>query len=792
MFKLNLKIAWRNLWKNRGITAINIGGLSVALAAFILVIVYVTFETTYDAHNKNYQNIYLVGRNLPDLKTPLTSPPLAKAIKQNFPEVERAGKTKVANFEFPLISDHARVYFNNALQMDYEVAKIFDIKPDGGLKMPLSSEAGDLYLPRQVKKQLYPDKPMDSEEIALIGNRAMGMQQRISGTIDQNKHSNIDYDALAIWKEIGVGENYGFNNYKTYIQVKPGTDIENLSNKMDALYKKEIKAQGGWMANDKLMYEQQVIFLDPLKDLHLKPTAGSDANYKIVITLSILSLLILVIACINFTNLSISQANKRAKEVGLKKVMGAYRYHLTIQFLAEIFIQCLVALILGLILAEIAMPLFNRLIGGDLSILHSGQTLIWQLPFILVLITFISGLYPSLILSGYRPVYVLKGNLQTSHKTQLLRNTLLITQFIIAVIFITGLLIVNSQIKYMQSENPGFSPEQVVAIKNQTIFDHPSKFNALRERVKKIPGVLSATVATNIPGGSSGGTNTYDYNGKSERLKFIDVDFEYFETLNIKPALGRLLSREFSSDTATSVILNQAAVEKLGITNPIGATVKGCNIAYKVVGVVKDFKMQGFEHAVEPTVYTINDPCGNYKLQIMLKIDQHHMADVLATLKKNWSDINKLDGEDFRYDFLDDVYGQLFEKQEQLRVVFFSAAMLTIFIAVMGLFAFAAYQITNRVKEISVRKILGASDIQILKLLNSNFIRLVIIANIIAGPIIWLLAKQWLNSFAYRIEVPLLPFFIAGGISVLLTLITVSLQAGKAINASPVDALKYE
>lgn len=788
MFKLNFKIAFRNLWKNRGITAINVGGLAIALAAFILVLVYGTFETTYDQDNPNYDNIYLIGRTSPEYTTNYTSPPLAKAVKQNFPEIEAAGKMKGGFFEFPVNSPKGRFYASNSISMDYELAKMFNIKPDRGLSKPVTPE---MYLSRETMSSLFPQEDLNKEHNVIFGPKSNGMAQIVKGTISRdNSHSNIKFDLLVIADEVGKGENYGFNNYYTYIQVKPGTNIANLTQKLDQFYKTELTK--GDPNPDWKSINSTKIFLDPLKNLHLKPKAGSDANYKVLIALSVLGFLILVIACINFTNLSIAQATKRAKEVGVKKVMGAYRVQLTLQFLTEIFMQCLAAVIVGLIIAELILPQFNNLFLVNLSIWSSDSALFWQLPAILCFITLIAGTYPALVLSGFKPAAVLKGNFSTSRQNYWLRNGLLIVQFSVAVIFITGLLIINSQLKYMRTQDVGFKAEQVVYIKNMAIFNDPAKFAPVREKMMKINGVKSVTVANVIPDGSKTGVNAYNANGVQADINFLDVDFDYFETLDIKMKEGRSFAADFKTDTANSAILNESAVAKFGLSDPIGKTIHGCSIDYKIVGVVKDFKAAGFEKLVEPTIYAMKNPCGNYRTSIMVKIEDHKMSEALAALKGQWADINKLDGEDFRYQFLDELYGKLFQKQEQLQSVFFAAALLTIFIAILGLFAFAKYITNGRMKEIAVRKILGASDVQILKLLNTSFFIMVFVANLISWPIAYILTKQWLETFAYRIDIPILPFVCSAFITIMLTILTVSLQASKAVKSNPVDALKYE
>jgi putative ABC transport system permease protein len=795
MFKLNLKIALRNLWRNKGITAINVGGLAIALAAFILVTMYFTYETGFDKENPHYKNIYVVGVTYPEFKTNYVAAPLAEAIKQNFPEVESAGVIKGSSFELTIKNGKNTLFTNKILQADYNAAKILNINPSGGLVKPNGDMERLTYLSFESMETLFPNKTDNKPEMVGFGASNSGITGIIAGSIKNNLHSNFTFDGISIASELGKNDNYDMNDYTIYLQVKPETDMVNLEQKITSLYRTELlKLKADKKAIDEI--KGISTFLDPLSNQHLKPKAGNNAPYKILIALSVLGILILVIACINFTNLSIAQAAKRAKEVGVKKVMGAYRFQLTTQFLVEVFMQCFTATILALILAELVLPNFNNLFQTQLSIWHIDNDLYWQLPLILVVITLIAGIYPAMILSGFKPALVLKGNFSTSKQSYWLRNALLVFQFSIAVVFIIGLLIINSQLKYMRNENLGFSANQVVYIKNLTLFNNPAKFGSLnfdpvRQRMLKIPGVKSATVATFIPGGQNG-INSYAANGIKANIDFVDVDFDYFETLDIKLKEGRFFASEFKTDTVNSAVINESAVAKYGIKNPIGQTIKGCNIDYKIVGVIKDFKTQGFENAVQPTIYTIKDPCGSYKIEIMLKIEENKMASVLAALKSQWPEINPKDGEDFRYQFLDELYGKLFKKQEQLQSMFFAAALLTIFIAILGLFAFAKYITNGRIKEIAVRKILGASDVQIFKLINRSFLILVLLANAISWPIAYIITKMWLKTFVYRIDLPVLPFVASALITILLTILTVSIQAKNAVKANPVDALKYE
>ena len=789
MIKLNLKIALRNLFKNKVYTFLNIGGLGIALAAFIVVVLYVDYETSYNKGIEDYDRIYLVGRNLPDSKTEFTPAPLAGLIKESFPEVEMAGRTRATPFEFPINSEKGRVYANNALQLDHEAAKMLHVWPDTGLIQTMGMGL-EMYINPLVYSQLFPNQKLKFPKLVFLGPKQAGQAVEIRGIYKTSEeHTTIKHDVIALGKDIGFGDkDFRNNNFNTYIKIKKGTDVNALLIKIDKRYKDELTKAG--IPNE--IKSANSIFLDQLEDLHLKPSAGSNINYKIVQILFVLSILLLAIACINFTNLIIAQANSRAKEVGVKKVLGVERKALIGQFLLEIGIQCFLALLIGLTIAELTIPLFNNLFNVPLTLWGSYFKLLLLLTAVLVTIIFVAGFYPAWVLSGFKPVSILKGNLQTSIKTQWLRNALLVGQFCISIIFIAGLLIVSKQLKFMRTEDVGFKVDQVVHIKNIQFYNKPKEFEAARAKIEKIPGVNFVTVASSIPGDFKTDTYPYQIEGKESVLNALNVDFDYFETLGAKLVSGRFFSRKLMADTANSAVLNESAVAQLKLKDPVGKQIKGCSGVYTIVGVVKDLKTQGFEKAVDPTIFAIRNTCANTKIQILVNINSNRMKEVLSTLKAQWSTINTLDGEDFRYDFLNQLYGKLFKQQEQLQAIFFIGSFLTIGIALLGLFAFAAFTVNHRLKEISVRKILGATSFQLYGLLNSFFLKVVLLANLIAWPIIYVMASKWLNFFAYRIDLPILPFIIAGVASTLLSIITVSYQVYRGLKINPSTVLKYE
>jgi putative ABC transport system permease protein len=387
---------------------------------------------------------------------------------------------------------------------------------------------------------------------------------------------------------------------------------------------------------------------------------------------------------------------------------------------------------------------------------------------------------------------VLKGNFANNVQNQWLKKSLLVFQFTISIAFIVGLLVIRSQLNYMQTQDKGFSTAQVIYIKNTAWFDNLTTFKPVKERMLKIDGVTSVSVTNNFPTGPRPLSQIYTIEGNNHYMNVVAVDFDFFKTMDIKLASGRFFSDQLGTDTASAVILNESAVKKYDISNPIGKVIRSCNSSYQIVGVIKDFKADGFERAVEPTVYSFKNKCGEIKTSIIVKISQGKMSSALTALKLNWSTINKKDGDDFRYDFMDDLYGKLFKKQEQLRFVFTCLSGITILIALCGLYAYAKYMTNSRIKEIAVRQILGANDTQIFTLLNGYFFWLIILSNLIAAPLVYIYASYWLEGFAYKQSMSVLPFLITSLVTIFLTVITVCSQALKAIKTRPVLALKYE
>lgn len=792
MNNINFKIALRTFLKGKWYNFLNIAGLAMGLAAFIFVTLYVDNETGYDTWNKNIGRIYLVEREMPNGPTPYTPGKLAAAIKSQCPEVEETGRTNTALFQLPFFTPSGRFLIKNWMGADYSIATILGIKPRG-FNLDPNSATPTVLLSPQTAKVLFPaDTAIRNKTVNMISRS--GMPMPVAGVAeDAPGNTNLTYDCIGFSKDITDGKDQSYANqiYKTYLLVKPGADIGQLSKKIDRIYKQAALADSSMVAKDALRTSSApAIYLDPLQNLHLKPHYASHVNDQVVKGLIALAIIILIVTGVNFTNLYISQAGKRSKEVGIKKVNGILKGQLIAQFLTEIFCQCLLALMVAFVLVVIGLPYFNRLLGVDL--LLSGITLkiIVQLLLTLVVLTLLAGVYPALVMAGFKPITVLRGDtLGNGDNFAWLRGAITVVQFTFAIGFLITLVVINRQVAFMRSADTGFTAKQVIYVDNMGIYNDPAKFSTVSDRIRSIRGVNNVSVASNVPGGIIPATYEYTVQSKPYAMHTIGVGYGYFETLNIGLKEGHTFSSYPAGDTNNAVI-NETAAKTMGLKQPIGATINGCGGNYQIIGVTKDVKANGFEESIQPAIYLMHNACNISNTQIMISAEAKAIPALLTTLNKNWHDINKMDGDNFNYHFLDETYGQLFIKQEQLQSALACFSALAIFIAALGFFASAAQAIRLRMKEIAIRKVFGAQAGQLLVTLSKPFFYIVLIANALAWPLAFVIAGKWLQTFAYRVPVSLSPFIIAMLISFVIVAFTVCLQILRAVRFNPAMKLK--
>jgi putative ABC transport system permease protein len=506
-----------------------------------------------------------------------------------------------------------------------------------------------------------------------------------------------------------------------------------------------------------------------------------------------IALLVILIAGINFMNLSTARSGKRAKEVGVRKVSGASRRMLVVQFLTESVIQSFIALFLAFILVELFLPGFNNVLETNLKLFndHLGQTILFSV-FVTLFYGLFAGSYPAFFLSGFQPVAVLKGDFTKTKGGALLRKSLVIIQFTASTILIIGMIIIFDQISYLQNKDIGFKGDQVIVapIKTDKMTEN---FRNYTDIFLKNSNVLNVSRASFYPGDTPS-QNMYSLEGNEEQLPLwnMEVDYDFFKTLGIQLVEGRKFERELESDSISYFILNETAVKNLNIENPIGRRIGSFinqqgDLRYgTVIGIVKDFHIEGFNQPIRPMILSVS----NNVWFASFKIAKNDMNATIDFIEKEW---NKLEPtHPFRYTFLDQKFGTLLRQQENFGTMFLFLTILAIMISAMGLYGLASYTAEQRTKEIGVRKVLGASVGQIMKMLTKDFMKLVLIANIFAWPISYLLAKNWLSNFSYQIDMPVLPYVFATLIALIIALITVSSQAYQAANSDPVDALKYE
>ncbi|GAA4310189.1 ABC transporter permease [Mucilaginibacter gynuensis] len=787
----DFKIALRTFLNGKWYNLLNITGLALGLAAFVFVTLYVDNETGYDQWNKNADRVFLVEREMPNGPSPYTPGLLAAEIKNQCPEVEETGRTNTALFQIPFYTSSGRFMIKKWLGADYSIAKILGVKPKG-FNLDANNPTPTVLLSKKTAAALFPgDKVIQNKTVNMMSRS--GMPMPVAGvTEDVPGNTNLNYDCIGFAQDItqGKDQSYATQIYQTYLLVKPNTDIALLSKKIDKIYKTAAMADTSQVAREALSRPGAAIYLDPLKNLHLKPHYGSHVNNQIVNGLIILAIVILIVTGVNFTNLYISQAYKRSKEVGIKKVNGIIKRQIAIQFLLEIFIQCIIALAVAFGIVIIGLPYFNELLAVNLLLSGINYTVIAQLLVTLIVLTMLAGIYPAMIMAGFKPADVLRGNqLTNGGKLSWMRSAITVLQFTFAIVFIITLIVINRQVKYMKTEDTGFTAKQVVYIDNLALFNDPKKFESVRNRIKAIPGVKNVTVASNVPGGIVPASFDYVVQSKALAMNTIGVDYEYFETLNIGVKEGHVFSATFPADSVNAVI-NEAAAKVMGLEQPLGKMVKGRNGDYRIIGVIKDVKAYGFEENIQPTIYVMNDKGAVSETQIMISAENNTIPAMLKNLNSQWSDINKLDGDNFNYHFLDELYGQLFVKQEQLQSVLTCFSILAIFIASLGFFASAAHSIRVRMKEVAIRKVFGATGEQLMTTLSKPFFYIVLIANVIAWPVSLLIANKWLATFAYRVHLSVSPFLIALLISVAIVFITVCLQVIRAVRFNPAIKLK--
>jgi putative ABC transport system permease protein len=582
--------------------------------------------------------------------------------------------------------------------------------------------------------------------------------------------------------------------------LNAGTDLKKIEARFPAMVAKymgpQIQQQMGLSLNEFITKGNSLGFtLQPLKDIHLNSYTttefepGGNTNY--VYIFGGVAIFMLIVACINFINLSTAGASKRAKEVGIRKVAGSAKYQLVSQFLSESILITFFALLIAYALVQLALPAFNNISGKHLTVdLKPGLAFIG----LGLLVGVVAGMYPAFYLSSFKPISVLKGKLISNHKSFGLRSSLVVFQFFISVVLIIGTLVVYRQMKYIQNKDLGYNKDQLITISNSYALGKNEK--VYEQQMLQDPRIINATASYYKPAGPSSYNNALAYPQGNDHLIVNGVEYHvdenYISTLGMEMINGRNFSRDFATDS-TAIILNETAARALGWNDmtAVGKTVirqnsdRGNNTAFRVIGVVKNFNFKSLHEAISPLYMTLQPEGG-----LIFKIKTTDVAGLLATMKKKWDSYNT--GEPFTYSFMDDLFNKLYSSEQKTADILNIFSVLIILVACLGLFGLVTYTAEQRTKEIGIRKVLGASVSQVTQMLSKEFLKLVLIASVIAFPVAWWAMNKWLQSFAYRTNISWWIFVVAGIVVLAIALITVSFQAIKAALANPVKSLRSE
>ncbi|HEX9512394.1 MAG TPA: ABC transporter permease [Puia sp.] len=806
MFKNYFNTAWRSLRKNKTFTILNVIGLSIGVACFLLIALYVLDELNYDRFNTQADRIYRIDEQVKfgDFNYNGTWVPaiMGPAFAKDFKQIEQYTRFKY-NSGVVIQKGGESIREDRAVYADSSLFDVFTLDMIAGDKKTALKEPHSLVITESAARKYFTGFDIIGKTVLVNGNT----NYRITGVIkDIPRQSHFNFDLFMPICDLEESRNSSWINYnfQTYLLLKPGTDVREFEKQLNTAFQQYLSPQFRTqlnMSKDDFKKAGNYIkcSLMPLTDIHLYShlayELGINGSIQYVYIFSAIAILILLIACVNFMNLSTACSANRAREVGIRKVLGSLKNNLITQFLVESLVACFLSFVIAIGIAALLLSFFNQLAGKQIhvSMLLSGPILLGIL-LLLILVSLISGSYPAFFLSSFQPIKVLKGNLSTGFKGSALRNTLVVLQFTISVILMIGTLVIYNQLQYVRDKDLGFNKEQVLILQNTDALNNNTK--AFTNELLRMPEVKNVTSSGFLPvtgsRTSQGFITVPEFDGKNFTLmQAWPVDERYLPTFQIQLKSGRNFSAQYPTDS-TAVIINETAAKLFGGADPINkklyllADLKGKLVAYNIIGVIKDFNFNSLHDQVAPLVLNLQQDNGG----MAVRISTRDIPGLLNEIKAKWKSMAS--SQPFSYTFLDEEFNKQYSVDQRTGKTFLLFSILAILIACLGLFGLVTFAAEQRTKEIGIRKVLGAPITDIFTLLSKDFIKLLLLSICIASPIAWWAMNEWLQDFAYRISIGWWMFVAVGAICLLIALVTISFQAIKAAVANPVKSLRAE
>ncbi len=811
MFSNYLTAAFRNLRKHKFYSSINILGLSVGLTCFILISLYVKDELAFDQFHPDVENMYRMdfsgSINGNEFVTALASVPAAQTMVAEFPEVTAATRLRTRGERLIKVKGTTQNYKeSDVTYADANFFQFFNFPLLKGDPETVLERPNTIAISEKVAKKVFGDEDPIGQVLVMSNE----FDFEVTGVFqDMPPQSHFHFDLILAMEGLEEAKSTFWMsfNFNTYLKVQPGTSPASIEAKFPALIEKYIGPEIAQFMQGMTLDEfyesgnSAGFYLFPVKDIHLLSDKlgdiepNGDMNYVYIFTA--IALFILLLACINFMNLSTARSASRAKEVGVRKTMGAYKSHLIYQFLSEAIMICLVSFAIALGLSAAVLPAFEELAAKTLVLSDLFSPLfIGLMVSIMLVVGLLAGSYPAFYLSRFKPVEVLKGKLTLGMKSGGLRSVLVVVQFTVSIIMIVGTAIVFDQLSYIQNKKLGFNKDQVVMIDDAWLLG--DRIEAFKTEALRDTRVLKGTIATFLPVKTTNNNNLWfkgQTAGAGEGYVFHNyrIDEDYLETLGMEMAEGRNFSRDFPNDT-TKILINEAAARQLDFDNAIGGFLSNyggsqdnpTSDVYQVIGVVKDFHFNTLRERIDPLIFQLDDSRG----YISFKVQTDEITSTIAALRSKWDEFAP--GQPFEHKFLNEEFNKMYENEQQIGDIFSVFAFLSIFIACLGLYALASFTAEQRTKEIGIRKVLGASIIGIISLLSKEFSRLVIISFVLAAGAAYYLMDQWLSDFEYRTTLSFVTFAVAGLVAFAVASLTMGSQAYQAARVNPAQSLKDE